>query len=78
VGWFAGRNKIARITIQPFGDSLGHVQMLNDDRHGMTKQQMLDRIARALAGRAATEIVLDTTDTGPSSDFENARALAYK
>jgi cell division protease FtsH len=78
VGWFAGRNKIARITIQPYGDSLGHVQMLNDDRHGMTKQQMLDRIARALAGRAATDIVLNTIDTGPSSDFENARGVAYR
>ena len=78
VGWFAGRNKIARITIQPFGDSLGHVQMLNDDRHGMNKQQMLDRIARALAGRAATEMVLNEVDTGPSSDFENARGVAYK
>jgi cell division protease FtsH len=78
VGWFAGRNKIARITIQPYGDSLGHVQMLNDDRHGSNKQQMLDRIARALAGRAATELVLNEVDTGPSSDFENARGVAYK
>ena len=78
VGWFAGGNKIARITVQPFGDSLGHVQVMNDDRHGMTKQQMLDRIARALAGAAAIDIVLQTEDTGPSSDYQNARGLAYK
>jgi cell division protease FtsH len=77
VGWFAGGTKIARITVLPYGESLGHVAYMNDDRHGSTKQQMLDRIARALAGRAATEIVLDTIDTGPSSDFESARTMAY-
>jgi cell division protease FtsH len=78
VGWFAGRNKIARITIQPFGESLGHVQPMNDDRHCMYKQQMLDTIASLLAGRAATEIVLDEIDAGPSSDFKAARKMAYR
>jgi cell division protease FtsH len=78
VGWFAGRNKIARITILPYGGSLGHVQPLNDDRSSMSDGQMFDRIAMLLAGRAATEIVLDEKDTGPSSDFRKAREVAYK
>ncbi len=78
VGWFAGRNKIARITILPYGRSLGHVQPLNDDRSSMSDEQMFDRIAMLLAGRAATEIVLKEKDTGPSSDFRKARELAYK
>jgi len=78
VGWFAGRNKIARFTIQPFGESLGHVQPMNDDRHCMSKQQMLDQIASLLAGRGATELVLNEIDAGPSSDFKAARKLAYR
>ncbi|MBS2004529.1 MAG: AAA family ATPase [Cyanobacteria bacterium SZAS LIN-5] len=68
---------IARITIMPRGDSGGHVQTLNDDQFMMTDKDILVRIAMALGGRAAQDIVLGVTDTGASSDFQQARRLAY-
>jgi cell division protease FtsH len=68
---------IARITIMPRGDSGGHVQTLNDDQFMMTDSEILVRIAMALGGRAAQDIVLGVTDTGASSDFQQARRLAY-
>ncbi len=74
----SGRKPIARITIMPRGNSGGHVQTMNDDNPMMTDKDILVRITMALGGRAAQEIVLGVTDTGASSDFQQARALAYQ
>lgn len=68
---------IARITIMPRGDSGGHVQTMNDDQFMMTDKDILVRICMALGGRAAQEMILGVTDTGASSDFQQARRLAY-
>lgn len=68
---------IARITIMPRGDSGGHVQTMNDDQFMMTDKDILVRICMALGGRAAQQIALGVTDTGASSDFQQARQLAY-
>lgn len=68
---------IARITIMPRGDSGGHVQTMNDDRFLMTDKEILVQICMALGGRAAQQMILGVTDTGASSDFQQARRLAY-
>jgi cell division protease FtsH len=68
---------IARITIMPRGDSGGHVQTMNNDRFLMTDKEILVQICMALGGRAAQQMILGVTDTGASSDFQQARRLAY-
>lgn len=73
----SGGEPIARITIMPRGDSGGHVQLMNDDQFMMTDKDIMVRICMALGGRAAQEMILGVTDTGASSDFQQARRLAY-
>jgi cell division protease FtsH len=43
---------------------------------GMSKNEMLDIIVRALGGRVAEEIVLDDISTGASSDIDQATRIA--
>ncbi|MFA7340156.1 MAG: AAA family ATPase [Candidatus Obscuribacterales bacterium] len=68
---------ITKITILPRGRALGYVQTHTEaDRWNMTKEQMLKRITSAMAGRIAQEIFMNTTDTGASSDFQQANNMA--
>jgi cell division protease FtsH len=47
-----------------------------EDRTLMTKRQLDARLASALGGRAAEEIVFDKVTTGASNDLEQATSLA--
>ena len=79
IAWHVESNgaPIARITIQPAGNSGGHVQTQNDDDPYVTKKKLLARITMAQAARLGQEIILDTIDTGASSDLRQASQLAY-
>lgn len=52
--------KIDKITIIPRGDALGYVSNIMDEKflYSTSKQDILNRIDVALAGRIAEEIIL--------------------
>ena len=68
---------IKHITIIPAGNAGGvTVSVPTEDRMGMSKNEMLDIIVRALGGRVAEEIILDDISTGASSDIQHATGIA--
>ena len=68
---------VKHITIIPAGNAGGvTVSVPTEDRMGMSKNEMLDIIVRALGGRVAEEIVLDDISTGASSDIQQATGIA--
>ena len=68
---------VKHITIIPAGNAGGvTVSVPVEDRMGMSKNQMLDIIVRALGGRVAEEIILDDISTGASSDIQQATGIA--
>ncbi len=70
---------IKHITIIPAGSAGGvTVSVPTEDRMGMSKNEMLDIIIRALGGRVAEAIVLDDISTGAASDISHATSIARK
>ncbi len=68
---------VKHITIIPAGNAGGvTVSVPTEDRMGMSKNEMLDIIVRALGGRVAEEIILDDISTGASSDIQQATRIA--
>lgn len=69
---------VQKITIVPRTmGSLGYtMQMPEEERYLMTKDEMLDEITTLLAGRGAEEIIFNTVTTGASNDIERATAMA--
>ena len=68
---------VKHITIIPAGNAGGvTVSVPTEDRMGMSKNEMLDIIVRALGGRVAEEIILDDISTGASSDIQQATGIA--
>jgi len=78
VGKFVpGNDDVHKVTIIPRGAALGVTQFLpNEDRHLMTRQQALARIAMALGGRTAEEIVFGEITTGAADDIRRATQIA--
>ncbi|MBX3130370.1 MAG: ATP-dependent zinc metalloprotease FtsH [Polyangiaceae bacterium] len=72
-----GNDSVHKVSIIPRGAALGVTQFLpTEDRHLMTRQQTLARIAMALGGRVAEEIVFDEVTTGAQDDIRRATRLA--
>lgn len=70
---------ITKITILPRGRALGYVQThTENDRWNLTREQLLMRITSAMAGRLGQEVFMNTSDTGATSDFQQANDLARK
>ena len=69
---------VHKISIIPRGvAALGYTQQLpTDDRYLIQKQELKDRIAVLLGGRAAEEIVFGEISTGASNDLERATEIA--
>jgi len=69
---------VQKITIVPrTTGSLGHtLQMPEEERFMMTKDEMLDQITVMLSGRAAEEVEFNTSTTGASNDIERATKIA--
>ena len=69
---------VQKITIVPRTmGSLGYVmQVPEEEKYLMTKDELLARITTLLGGRASEEIVFDTVTTGASNDMEKATELA--
>jgi cell division protease FtsH len=70
---------IHKVTIIPRGRALGLTQQLpTEDKHTLSKDYILNKIAIFLGGRAAEEIVLNTQTTGAGNDLEMATEWARK
>jgi len=74
-----GADPIHKVTIIPRGRALGITQQLPaEDKHTLSKEYILDKIAVFLGGRAAEELVLQTQTTGAGNDLEMATEWARK
>lgn len=68
---------VHKITIMPRGRALGYTMVLpDDDRYSVTRNQLLDKLAYSLGGRAAEELIFHDPSTGASDDIEKATTLA--
>jgi cell division protease FtsH len=72
-----GNDPVHKVSIIPRGAALGVTMFLPaEDRHLMTRGQTLARIAMALGGRVAEEVVFEEITTGASDDIKRATRLA--
>jgi cell division protease FtsH len=71
---------VAKISIIPRGrGALGYtLQMPTEDRYLLTEEELTDRIAVMLGGRAAEIEVFSTISTGASDDIQHATELARR
>jgi cell division protease FtsH len=74
-----GADPVHKVTIIPRGMALGLTQQVPiDDRHSVTKDWVLTRLAIMFGGRAAEELILSQLSTGAGDDIERATELARK
>jgi cell division protease FtsH len=71
---------VRKVTIVPHGlAALGHTQQLSlQERYLYTREELLDRIAVMLGGRAAEEVVFQDTSTGAQDDLQRASEMARR
>jgi len=68
---------VHKVTIIPRGRALGvTMQLPEQDRYSMDREQILQNIAVLFGGRIAEEIFMSQMTTGASNDFERATDLA--
>jgi cell division protease FtsH len=72
-----GADPVRKATIIPRGHALGMTLQRPDfDRYGYTEEFLRGRLATALAGRAAEELVFGNVTTSPEGDIELVTQLA--
>jgi cell division protease FtsH len=72
-----GNDPMHKVTIIPRGPALGlTVTLPTEDVHNRSREQLLARIAMALGGRTAEEIVFGRSNTGSSNDIQRATQIA--
>jgi cell division protease FtsH len=72
-----GNDPVHKVSIIPRGAALGVTMFLPiEDRHLMTKHQAQARIAMALGGRVAEEVVFGEVTTGAQDDIKRATRMA--
>jgi cell division protease FtsH len=70
---------VHKISIIPRGvAALGYTQQLPDERLLIQREELKDRIAVLMGGRAAEEIVFGDTSTGAGNDLERATEMARR
>ncbi len=71
---------VAKISIVPRSrGALGYtMQMPTEDRYLMTREELEDRIAVMLGGRAAEKVILGSISTGASDDINRATEMARR
>jgi len=74
-----GSDPVHKVTIIPRGMALGvTMQLPQEEKYNITRDQALNRIAVMMGGRAAEELVLKQQTTGAGNDIEEATGLARK
>jgi cell division protease FtsH len=71
---------VAKVSIVPRGrGALGYtLQMPTEDRYLLTREELHDRLAVMLGGRAAEQAACGTISTGASDDIQRASELARR
>ena len=68
---------VHKVTIIPRGRALGvTMQLPQEDRYSMDREQLLQNVAVLFGGRIAEEVFMGQMTTGASNDFERATDLA--
>jgi cell division protease FtsH len=75
--------ELQKVTIVSRGNALGYAFYLpEEDRYLHTKEELIDRMTVALAGRAAEEVVFGRVTNGAANDLEKvteiARAMVFE
>jgi cell division protease FtsH len=74
-----GADPLHKVSIIPRGMALGITQQLpTDDQYTYSSQNILDKLAVLMGGRAAEEISLGHMTTGAGNDIQRATELAHK
>src|SRR5881227_268450 len=69
--------ELQKVTIVSRGNALGYAFYLpEEDRYLHTKEELVDRMAVALAGRAAEEVVFGRVTNGAANDLEKVTDIA--
>lgn len=67
---------IHKVTIIPRGMAMGYTMPVpEEDRYLITREQILDKVAMSLGGRAAESIVFGEISTGASDDLEKSTSM---
>ena len=78
VSWLLkNANPLIKVTIIPRGRSLGAAWYLPDERHTKSREQFMDEMASALAGKVTEQVFFDEVSTGALSDLEKVTKMAY-
>lgn len=74
-----GADEVHKVTIIPRGQAGGYtISLPKEDRHLMTKPELLEQITGLLGGRVAEEITFGEVSTGASNDFQRATNIARR
>lgn len=78
-GWFLEHAyPLVKVTIVPRGEAaLGYAQYLPKEKYLTLKEELEDRMAMALGGRAVEELVFGKISTGALSDLQQVTKMAY-
>eukprot|EP00529_Nitzschia_sp_RCC80_P005353 CAMPEP_0113501766 /NCGR_PEP_ID=MMETSP0014_2-20120614/33146_1 /TAXON_ID=2857 /ORGANISM="Nitzschia sp." /LENGTH=1005 /DNA_ID=CAMNT_0000396409 /DNA_START=118 /DNA_END=3132 /DNA_ORIENTATION=- /assembly_acc=CAM_ASM_000159 len=78
-GWFLEHaDPLLKVTIIPRASgALGYAQYLPKETFLRTQEQILDIVCKALAGRAAEDVVFGRVTTGASDDLKRVTQLVY-
>ena len=70
---------VHKVTIIPRGRALGvTMQLPQEDRYSMDREQILQNVAVLFGGRIAEEVFMGQMTTGASNDFERATDMARR
>ncbi|MCL2802649.1 MAG: ATP-dependent zinc metalloprotease FtsH [Micrococcales bacterium] len=70
---------VTKVTILPRGRALGYTMVMpTQDKHSVTRNELLDQLAYAMGGRVAEEMIFHDPTTGASNDIEKATQTARK
>jgi len=74
-----GADPVHKVSIIPRGMALGTTfQLPTEDRYLLTRNELLDRLAVLLGGRAAEELVFGEISTGAKDDLEKVSEIARR
>jgi cell division protease FtsH len=75
----ASAEPVHKVSIVPRGlAALGYMQQTPEDRNLLQEDELMDRLAVLLGGRAAEHIAFGKLSTGAANDLERATALARR
>ncbi len=74
-----GSDPVHKVSIIPRGQALGiTMQLPEEDRHGYSKDFLLNNLVMLLGGRVAEELIFEDVTTGASNDIERATSTARR